>query len=129
MYFIANKRFFEFPVIYFQIAKNSCQVKRGEISAHEASKKFNIPRTTILYKGSRRFIAKIYKVLKGRLYGEFIGEFIRPTTSRENNGFVYRYPNVKDRAKVNFDQIKKILPSPEVYGRGLFKFCVNSKNL
>ncbi len=74
---------------------------------------------------SRRFISQIFKCYNGRLYGKFL----RPATTREHSGYIYKFPVVEDVAKVSFNQIKKLLPPPQKYGRGLFKFCINAKNL
>lgn len=75
--------------------------------------------------GARRYIAKIFKTSKGALKGKFV----RSKITRDYNGYIYAYPDVTDISKIHFDQIKKSLPNPTVYGRGLLKFCINSNDL
>lgn len=71
------------------------------------------------------YIAKFVKVKSGKMYGNFL----RPTVTKNYNGFVYKYPNVVDVYPFYFNQIKKKLIPPENYGRGLFKFNIHVKNL
>lgn len=101
-----------------KIIENPVEVKIGQWAVIE----FEEPNT-----GYRRYIGQIFKAAKGKLYGDFL----RPKSTREHNGFVFTYPQVKDISAVSFKQIKKLLPTPDTYGRGLLKFCVglNVKNL
>lgn len=75
--------------------------------------------------GCRRFIGKIFKISKGKMYAQFL----RPQNTREHDGFVFKYPQVKDVSEISFEQVKKILPAPDTYGRGLLKFCIHVKKL
>lgn len=77
-------------------------------------------------KNYENFIGKILKVKNGK----FIGQFLRPATTREHSGFIFNFPAIKDIASFSFSQIKKRLPPPEKYGRrGLLRFTINGKML
>ncbi|KAI5709838.1 hypothetical protein M8J75_003632 [Diaphorina citri] len=58
-----------------------------------------------------------------------VGNFLRPKTTRDHKGFIYGFPNVIDKAKFSFSQIVGKLKPPKPYGRGLFLFELNSKDI
>ncbi|KAJ6647747.1 hypothetical protein Bhyg_02970, partial [Pseudolycoriella hygida] len=68
--------------------------------------------------GGKDFIGLVQEVSSdGRA---LFATFVRPKSSRDFNGFVYGFPNVKDECSVTFDQVRKVLTGPERYGRGYF---------
>lgn len=72
-------------------------------------------------RGSKNFIAQVVGVKKGR----FVGNFLRPISTRDNNGFVYAYPQIKDTAPFEFSQVRRKLQIPVKYLRSMFLFTIN----
>lgn len=59
----------------------------------------------------------------------WVGNFLRPKSTREHKGFVYGFPNVIDKAKFSLSQVVGKLKPPKPYGRGLFQFQLHSKDI
>lgn len=57
------------------------------------------------------------------------GTFLRGKSTREDNGFIYCFPNVKDQCEFECDQVVGRLDKPTVYKRGLLKFQLDFKTL
>lgn len=56
----------------------------------------------------RKFIGKIEEVQNGK----FLGNFLRPAVTKQNAGYVFKYPVKPDKASFSGIQIEKVLPSP-----------------
>lgn len=76
-------------------------------------------------RGTKNFIVRIYKIKKGNIFGSFL----RPIKTKQYEGFVYGYPQIRDREIIKFNQIQQVLPKPKIYSRSMFLFInVNKKD-
>lgn len=50
------------------------------------------------------------------------GTFLRSKRTRDDNGFIYCFPDVKDEYEFQYEQVDGRLDKPTVYKRGLLKF-------
>jgi len=71
------------------------------------------------------FIGQIIK----KTNGGYLGTFLRKKNTRDFNGYIYCFPNVKDEFEFQFEQIIGKLDSPTPYNRGLLKFKLDFKSL
>lgn len=71
------------------------------------------------------FIGKVLGVFKGTLRGTFL----RSKSTRDYDGYIYHHPHLEDIYDFSFEQIVKLLPPPDLYGQGMYKFCIHAKNL
>lgn len=76
---------------------------------------------------ARRFF--IGKVICVNSDGSYEGTFLRPKMTRDYSGFVYGFPTVTDEYPFTKNDIVGRLQNPETYGRGLFKFSINHKDV
>lgn len=68
---------------------------------------------------SRNFIGRLVGLEHN---GSFEASFVRPQSTKEFDGFIFKYPDVEDVTSFNFDQIMGTIRAPEKYKRGLMKF-------
>ncbi len=62
--------------------------------------------------------------------GKFMGDFVRPSVSKTNVGYVYKFLEKKDRTLFSLRQVDKALQDPKPYGRyGLLLFDIHSQEL
>lgn len=71
---------------------------------------------------SKKFIGQLLSLDHD---GTFEAKFVRPYTSKECCGFIFKYPDVEDVSSFAFNQITGKIRAPETYKRGLLKFDVN----
>ena len=75
---------------------------------------------------SKRFICQVVRAKNGRL----IGDFVKPKFTKQQTGYVYNHPQVKDLTKFKYDQIIRKISAPKPYGRhGLLQFCIHANHL
>ena len=75
---------------------------------------------------TRAFIGKFDSVRNGRMWASFL----RPHSTRNESGYMYSYPKIKDYSSFLPNQIVKIIDPPTTYLRdGLFLFSINSNDL
>lgn len=71
------------------------------------------------------FIGQIIK----KTNNGYLGTFLRKKNTRDFNGYIYFFPNVKDEFEFQFEQIIGKLDNPTPYNRGLLKFKLDFKSL
>lgn len=59
----------------------------------------------------------------------YLGTFLRKKITRDFNGYIYCFPNVKDEFEFQFEQIIGKLDKPTPYNRGLLQFKLDFKTL
>lgn len=59
----------------------------------------------------------------------YLGTFLRKKNTRDFNGYIYCFPNVKDEFEFQFEQIIGKLDNPTPYNCGLLKFKLDFKSL
>lgn len=68
--------------------------------------------------GKKNFIVRIFKIAEGKIFGSFS----RPASIKEFSGFVHAYPQIKDKAELQFGRIKAVLEQSKIYLRSMFLF-------
>ncbi|KAE9542450.1 hypothetical protein AGLY_003311 [Aphis glycines] len=70
----------------------------------------------------------IGQIIKKNIDG-YLGTFLRKKNTRDFNGYIYCFPNVKDEFEFQFEQIIGKLDNQTPYNRGLLKFKLDFKSL
>lgn len=59
----------------------------------------------------------------------YLGTFLRKKITRDFNGYIYCFPNIKDEFEFQFEQIIGKLDKPTPYNRGLLQFKLDFRTL
>ncbi len=79
-------------------------------------------KTSTSKQSSKNFIGQLVNLADDET---FEAKFVRPYTSNEFRGFIFKYPAVEDISPFTHNQIIGKIRDPEPYKRGLLKFDVN----
>lgn len=71
---------------------------------------------------NRKFIGRLSRQAPN---GTYEASFVRPHSTKEFCGFIFKYPDVEDVTPFDFKQIIGTIRAPEKYKRGLLKFDIN----